>query len=126
MPEIARTVFRSLSGSGAPGIGLLRAIFFEFSSLSPDAEEAARDLVATILGSVGAYVMAQMAAGRLRMMHPLLALQAFIGPIFFHLLARSLAERVAGFDLGSEQAVVLLAEHWLRAMRPHQEGVDNV
>src|SRR5260370_9421 len=95
MPEIARTVFRTISGSGAPGIGLLRAIVFEVSSLSPDAEEAARDLIATILGSVGAYVMAQMAAGRLRMMHPLPALQAFIGPIFFHLLTRSLVERVA-------------------------------
>jgi len=125
MPEIARTVFRTLTGSGAPGIGLLRAIFFEVSSLSPDAEEAARDLVATVLGSVGAYVMAQMAAGRLRMMHPMLALQAFIGPIFFHLLARSLAERVAGFDIDGEQAVVLLAESWLRAMRPDQEGVAN-
>src|SRR6266852_71901 len=122
MPEIARTVFRTLTGSGAPGIGLLRAIFFEVSSLSPDAEEAARDLVATVLGSVGAYVMAQMAAGRLR---PMLALQAFIGPIFFHLLARSLAERVAGFDIDGEQAVVLLAESWLRAMRPDQEGVAN-
>ena len=125
MPEIARTVFRTLTGSGAPGIGLLRAIFFEVSSLSPDAEEAARDLVATVLGSVGAYVMAQMAAGRLRTMHPMLALQAFIGPIFFHLLARSLAERVAGFDIDGEQAVVLLAESWLRAMRPDQEGVAN-
>jgi AcrR family transcriptional regulator len=125
MPEIARTVFRTVSGSGAPGIGLLRAIFFEVSSLSPDAEEAARDLVATVLGSVGAYVIGQMAAGRLRTMHPLLALQAFIGPIFFHLLARSLAERVAGFDIDGEQAVVLLADSWLRAMRPDQEGVAN-
>jgi TetR/AcrR family transcriptional regulator, regulator of autoinduction and epiphytic fitness len=125
MPEIARTVYRSLNVSGAPRIGLLRAIFFEVSSMSPDAEEAARDLVTTIFGSVGAYVMAQMAAGRLRMMHPLLALQAFIGPIFFHLLARSLAERVAGFDIDGEQAVVLLADNWLRAMRPDQEGVAN-
>jgi len=125
MPEIARTVFRTLYGSGAPRIGLLRAILFEVSSLSPDAEEAARDLVATILGSVGAYVMAQMSAGRLRMMHPLLALQAFIGPIFFHVLARSLMERVAGFEIDGEQAVVLLADNWLRAMRPDQEGFAN-
>lgn len=125
MPEIARAVFRSLNGSGAPRIGLLRAIFFELSSLSPDAEEAARDLVTTILGSVGAYVTAQMAAGRLRMMHPLLALQSFIGPIFFHLLARPLAERVAGLDIGSEEAVVMLAAHWLRGMRPDEEGDGN-
>src|ERR1700736_703797 len=54
MPEVSRTVFRTIYGSGAPRIGLLRAIFFEVSSLSPDAEEAVRDLVTTILGSVGA------------------------------------------------------------------------
>jgi AcrR family transcriptional regulator len=125
MPEIARTFFASLDGSGSPRIGLLRAIFFEVSSLSPDAEEATRDLIGTILGSVGAYVMAQMAAGRLRMMHPLLALQAFIGPIFFHMLTRPLAERVAGFDIDGEQAVVALAENWLRAMKPDQEGDAN-
>jgi TetR/AcrR family transcriptional regulator of autoinduction and epiphytic fitness len=125
MPEIARTVFRSLSGPGAPGIGLLRAIFFEVSALSPDAEEAARDLVATMFGSVGAYVLAQMAAGSLRLMHPLLALQAFMGPIVFHLLVRTLAERFAGFEIDGEQAAVLLADSWLRGMRPDQEEVAN-
>jgi hypothetical protein len=70
-------------------------------------------------------VMTQMAAGRLRKMHPLLALQSFIGPIFFHLLACPLAERVAGFDVDSEQAVVLLADNWLRGMRPDEEGGAN-
>jgi AcrR family transcriptional regulator len=122
MPEIARTVFRTVSGSGTPRIGLLRALFLELSSLSPDAEEAARDLLAATLGSAGAYVMGQMAAGRLRMMHPLLALQSFIGPIFFHLLTRPLAERVLGFDIDGEQAVVVLADNWLRGMRPDVEG----
>jgi hypothetical protein len=66
--------------------------------------------------------MAQMAAGRLRMMHPLLALQMMIGPIFFHLLTRPFAERVLGLDIDGEQAVVDLARGWLRAMKPDQEG----
>ncbi|OLE80081.1 MAG: hypothetical protein AUG06_06005 [Actinobacteria bacterium 13_1_20CM_2_65_11] len=122
MPEIARTVFRTVYGSGAPRIGMLRAIFLELSSLSPDSEDAARDLLATALGSVGAYVMTQMAAGRLRPMHPLMALQSFIGPIFFNLLTRRLAERLLGLDLDGEEAVVILAENWLRAMRPDKEG----
>lgn len=117
MPEIARTVFRTVLGPGAPRLGVLRAIFFEVSSLSPDAEDAARELVTTILGSVGAYVMAQMSAGRLRRMHPFLALQSFVGPIFFHVLTRPLADRV-GIDIDGEQAVVALADNWLRAMKP--------
>jgi AcrR family transcriptional regulator len=125
VPEIARTVFRTVYGSGTPRIGMLRAIFLELSSMSRDSEDAARDLLATTLGSVGAYVMAQMAAGRLRPMHPLLALQSLIGPIFFHLLTRRLAEQLLGFDMDGEEAVVILAENWLRAMRPDEEGRTN-
>ena len=118
MPEIARTVFRVVAGPGAPGLGLMRAVLFEVSSLSPEAEAAAHDLVTTILGTVGVYVMKQMSEGRLRPMSPLLALQSFIGPIFFHLLARPLAQRVLGMDMDGEQAVTTLAESWLRAMKP--------
>jgi AcrR family transcriptional regulator len=127
MPEIARTVFRVLAGPGAPGLGLMRAILFEVSSLSPEAEAAAQDLVTTILGSVGAYLMKQMAEGHLRPMHPLLALQSFIGPVFFHLLAQPLAQRVMGVDMDGEQAVTTLTESWLRAMKPDatQGDVDE-
>jgi len=66
-----------------------------------------------------------MAAGRLRMMPPLLAMQSFVGPIFFHLLTRPLAERVIGIDISSEEAVAVLAGNWLRAMRPDEEGHAN-
>jgi len=121
MPELARTVFRVVAGPGAPGLGMMRAIFFEVSAVSPETEAATRDLTATILGSVGAYLMEQMAAGRLRPMHPLLALQSFIGPIFFHLFTRPLAERVLGFEMDGEQAVTTLAESWLRAMKPDEK-----
>jgi AcrR family transcriptional regulator len=122
MPAIARTVVRSIYGSGAPRVGLLRAVILELSSLGPDAEEAARDLVTTILGSVGAYVMGQMAVGRLRMMHPLLALQSFVGPIFFHVLSRSLAKRMVGFDIPVEESAMVLVGNWLRAMKPDVEA----
>jgi len=126
MPEIARTVLRSIYGPGAPRLGLLRSVFFEVTSLTPESEEATRDLVTTILGSVGAYVMTQMQAGRLRRMHPVLALQSFVGPIFFHILTRPLAERVMGIDLDAGAAVSELAENWLRAMKPDGEEVNPV
>jgi AcrR family transcriptional regulator len=118
MPEIARTVYRTVYGSGETRLGLLRAVFFEVSSLAPDAEDSAREAMRTILGSVGAYVMAQMTSGRLRPMSPLLALQSFIGPIFFHVLTRPLVERVLGIDIDGEEAVTELADSWLRSMRP--------
>ena len=55
-------------------------------------------------------------------MHPLLALQLFIGPIFFHILTRPFAERVLSLDIDGETAVTQLAESWLRAMVVKEEG----
>jgi len=118
MPELARTVYRVVAGPHAPGIGLLRAVFFEVGTLSPDAEAAARELATTVFASVGAYVMKQMQAGTLRMVHPILALQSFVGPIFFHLVTRPMAERVLGLNMEGEAAVTALAEGWLRSMKP--------
>ncbi|HEV2218396.1 MAG TPA: TetR/AcrR family transcriptional regulator [Candidatus Dormibacteraeota bacterium] len=120
MPEVARTVYRVVAGPHAPRIGLLRAVFFEVSSLSPDAEAAAHELATTVFASVGAYLLKQMQAGRLRMVHPVLALQSFVGPVFFHLMTRPLAERVLGLNMEGEAAVTALAEGWLRAMKPDE------
>lgn len=122
MPEIARTVYRTFYGAGESRVGVLRALFFEISSLSPDTAEGAQDAIRGLVGSVVFYLMSQMRDGRLRQMHPLLALQLFVGPIFFHLLTRPLAERMLGLDLDGEHAVTLLAESWLRAMTPEEES----
>ena len=118
MPELARTIYRSVAPRQTLRMGLVRAIFFEVSGMSPDAEAAAQELATTVLGTVVAYVVEQMQAGRLRLMHPILALQAFIGPVFFHLMTRPLAESVLGFEMDGETAVTALAEGWLRAMQP--------
>jgi len=121
MPEVARTVYRTVYAGGENRSGLLRAMVFEVSSLAPDTEEAAREVIATLVGAMVAYMTAQMMAGRLRRMHPLLALQSFIGPIFFHLMTRPAAERMLGLEIGGEEAVTELAETWLRGMATEGE-----
>ena len=118
MPEIARTVYRTFYGVGESRVGVLRALFFEISSLSPDTVEAAHDAIRGIVGSVVIYLMGHMRDGRLRQMPPLLALQSFVGPILFHIITRPLAEQMLGLDIDGEHAVTLLAENWLRAMNP--------
>jgi AcrR family transcriptional regulator len=118
MPEIARVAYRSIAGR----TGLMRAVFFDVSGLSGETEQVARDAIGRVAGLLATYLTTQMAAGRLRRMHPLLALQAFIGPIFFHILTRPLAERVLNLDVDGEAAVTQLAEAWLRAMSPQEEG----
>src|SRR4029077_6121141 len=65
MPELARTTFRVIAGPDAPGLGVLRAAFLQVRSFRGEAEEAARDIASTVLGSVGMYVASQMAAGNL-------------------------------------------------------------
>jgi hypothetical protein len=73
-----------------------------------------------VVGSFAIYVMEHMRDGHLRKMHPVLALQSFVGPIMFHLLTRSLAEQMLGLHIDGEQAVTELAENWLRSMTPEE------
>ena len=124
MPEVARAVYRTIAGGAEDRTGLMRALFAEVTSLAPDADEATRDAIVRVVGALAGYVLAQMAAGRLRQMHPLLAMQSFIGPIFFHLLNRNAAQAVLGVEMDEEKAVIELAESWLRAMRIEERRVE--
>ena len=124
MPELARTAYRAVYAPGESRVGLIRALFFEVSGMAPETEEAARDVITKVVGLLVVYLVTQMSAGRLRTMHPLLALQSFIGPILFHILTRPLAERVLGLDVDGETAVTQLAEAWLRAMAVTEEEHD--
>ena len=116
VPEIARAIYRTVVAGEEDRTGLIRALFAEVTSLAPDAEEATRDAIVNVVGALAGYVLSQMAAGRLRQMHPLLAMQSFIGPIFFHLMTRRAAETVLGVQMDEEKAVTELAEVWLRGM----------
>lgn len=119
MPEIARLVFRI----AYPRIGMLRALLFEATRLAPDAEDSVREVITTLIGSVGSYVLYQMTEGRIRRMHPLLALQMFIGPIVFHALTRPAVEKVLGLEMDGAEVVTEFAESWLRAMQPTTEEI---
>jgi AcrR family transcriptional regulator len=117
MPELARTAFRAV----ADRVGLMRALLFEVSGLSPETDEVASQSIGRVVGLLVMYITAQEAAGRLRPMHPLLALQSFIGPVLFHIVTRPLAERVLHLDVDGEAAVTELAQTWLRAMTPTEK-----
>jgi AcrR family transcriptional regulator len=114
MPALARVILRS----GYPRLGLLRTLFFEVTGGAADTEEAVAYYVERGVRPVTAYVGEQMAAGRLRRMPPVLAVQAFVGPIIFHLLTHSVAEGQLEFDLSLEESVSELAGMWVRAMTP--------
>ena len=93
-----------------PRLGLVRSLLLEVTSGAPEAVEGAGPTIRDLLGSLGRYLAGQMAAGRIRPMHPLLATQAFIGPVFFHLFTRPVAARLVGLDLPRDAAIASLTE----------------
>jgi AcrR family transcriptional regulator len=117
VPEMARSAVRAMAGR----VGIVRTLVFEVTGSSADAAEAVRYLTTRGVGTVIRYLVEQMAAGRLRAMHPLLAVQSLAGPILLHMITRGVAERELGLVLPLEEVATELAERWLRAMRPDEE-----
>jgi AcrR family transcriptional regulator len=127
IPAIAQAMAAAMDGH----IGLLLQLLLEVSRSDPDhhggadADQDAAQAMRT-LPLVAGYLDQQMAAGRLRRMDPVLAVQALIGPIVMHLLARSQAGSQSGPDRGMplalEAAVGELVGLWLRAMTPGVGG----
>src|SRR5438552_3597604 len=115
VPELVLAAHRAAS----PHPGVLRAILFEGTSAGPEAEAAMAEAAGATLRAVGGYRAAQMAAGRLRPMHPLLALQALAGPVVFHIHQPPLIERLPGYDreLHPHFAVTDITHLGQRAMR---------
>jgi AcrR family transcriptional regulator len=124
IPAVANAMAAAMEGH----IGLLLQLLLDVSRGSPDRPDGDpatnQDVVQGMrtLPLVADYLAEQMAAGRLRPMDPDLAVQALIGPIVMHLLARSQAESRPGAGraaaLPLEEVVDELVGIWLRAMTP--------
>jgi len=101
LPRIAREVV----GVAGERLGLVRAIVLEVSGGSDAAITGMRGAFNATIGMLGEYMVEHMAAGKVRRMHPILAVQAFIGPIFFHLLTRPALDRLVELDTPTDEAV---------------------
>jgi AcrR family transcriptional regulator len=134
IPAIAQAMAAALDGR----IGLLLQLLFELSRRDPDhhgGADADQDAVRGMrtLPLVAGYLDQQMAAGRLRRMDPVLAMQALAGPIVMHLLMRASADSQSGAGRGValslEGVVDELVGMWLRAMTSgdddHQQPTSN-
>jgi hypothetical protein len=63
--------------------------------------------------------------GRLRKIAPFVALQALFGPLFIHILTRSLAEKGLGFTLPVDEVAAQFVALWLRAMKPEDSSTTE-
>jgi AcrR family transcriptional regulator len=103
--ELLPRVAREVVGVAGERLGLMRAIVLEVSGGSDAAIAGMRGAFNATVGLLGEYMLEQMAAGRVKRMQPILAVQAFIGPVFFHLLTRPAVERLVELDATPAQAV---------------------
>jgi AcrR family transcriptional regulator len=117
-PEVVLPLIgRAIVGVAGERLGLMRAVFHEVTARTGPGVEAMGPLFAQTLGLLAAYMDRHMAAGRLRRMHPILALQAVVGPMFFHLMTRSTLERVVALP-DPEAAVDQLIASSLEGLQP--------
>jgi AcrR family transcriptional regulator len=114
LPLIAREVV----GVAGERLGLMRAILHEATLASADAVAGVRQPLEATIGLLGEYLAHQMELGRVRPMHPILALQAFIGPLFFHLLTRPLLEELVGLPMSSSDAAGELVQVSVAGLAP--------
>lgn len=121
LPEVVRQAARTME----PRIGIARTLLFEVTAGEPEAIEAVGPALRQLLGALGGYLAVQMAQGRIRPMHPVLAAQSLIGPVLFHLMTRPVAARVASFDLPLEEAVTALAETALEGLLTSPSGGEE-
>jgi AcrR family transcriptional regulator len=115
--EVVPLLVRTFAEIGARRIGIMRGVLLEASALDPDAMAGVRPFIPDAIGTLAGYMARQMDAGTVRRMHPILAVQALLGPVFVHLLTRPIAERLVGFDLPMEEAIVQLTSSVLAGLR---------
>jgi AcrR family transcriptional regulator len=114
IPEVVLTAYRTVAGRS----GIVRTLLLEVTSMTPELSQAFAETGLRAFSTVAQYLAGQMAAGRLRQMHPMLAVQSLIGGLIFHMLAAPVMSQ-ASVEVPAGEAVALqFANLWLRGMRP--------
>ena len=121
MPAVAQAIAEAMQGR----VGVLLRMVFELLQGDPDTAEGMRESMERGLPDLVGYLSNQMQAGRLRHMHPVLAIQLLAGPIVVHLLTRPLAEALIGFETTESEPLDEIVHAWLRAMAP-EEGTPDI
>jgi AcrR family transcriptional regulator len=114
IPEIVLTAYRTV----AAHTGVVRTLLLEVTSMTPEASQAFAETGLRAFGTFAQYLAGQMAAGRLRRMHPMIAVQSLVGGVMFHMLAAPVMSQATVDVPAGEDVVLQFADVWLRGMRP--------
>jgi AcrR family transcriptional regulator len=119
--ELIPRVAHALSAALADRSAVLLRMVLEMSRGDPDTADGVQRSMQRGLPDLMRYLSEQMATGRLRQMHPVMAVQLLAGPIVTHEMTRPLAALV-GFETTREAVAAQVAEAWLRAMLPESDA----
>lgn len=115
--EVMPALATSLARAGQVRIGVLRSALFEVTGRFDGSEEVIEEVLQST-AVMTRYLAQQMDAGRLRRMHPMLAMESFMAPIMLHMVSRPLAEDLGLLDIPLDEVVREFTDAWLRAMAP--------
>jgi len=121
IPEVVLTAYRTVAGH----TGIVRTLLLEVTSMTPEFAQAFAETGLVAFGTFAQYLAGQMAAGRLRPIHPLLAVQSLVGGVMFHLMAAPVMSQGMVDVPAGEEVVLQFAHLWLRGMRPEGTTRDN-
>lgn len=95
LPELLLTAARVVG----PRVPIVRSLLLEVVAGTPEAVDAAQSAIRPLYAGVSAYLAAQVAAGRMAPMEPILAAQSVMGPLVFHLISQPFLGPVAGVEV---------------------------
>jgi len=121
LPEIVLAAYRTVSGH----TGIVRTLLLEITSMTPEFTQAFAETGMRAFGTFAQYLASQMAAGRLRRMHPMIAVQSLVGGVMFHMLAAPVMSQATVDVPAGEDVVLQFAHVWLRGMRPEATTRGN-
>jgi AcrR family transcriptional regulator len=121
IPDVVLTAYRTVAGH----TGLVRSLLLEVTSMNPESYGAFAETSLRAFGTFAQYLAGQMAAGRLRRMHPMIAVQSLVGGVMFHMLAAPVMSQGAIDVPAGEDVVLQFAQLWLRGMRPEVTSRGN-
>jgi AcrR family transcriptional regulator len=121
IPEIVVTAYRTVAGH----TGIVRTLLLEVTSMTPEVSLAFAETGLRAFATFAQYLAGQMAAGRLRRMHPMIAVESLVGGVMFHMLAAPVMTQATVDVPAGEDVVLQFADVWLRGMRPEATARGN-
>lgn len=115
--EVMRRIYTAYLDFAAEHIAFLRAIFLEVQANPELAAIFQRNVLAPIFAALGGYLKRNASREELRPVHPILVIQALVGPLLLHLFTRDVLAGQFGLRLDRDEVTQTFLEIFFRGIR---------